>query len=254
MIFYFSGTGNSLWVAKQLAKAFDEPLIAIAEELQKEEISYTLSGAEKLFFVYPVHSWGPAVLVNRFIDKMKIEGYSGQQVYSVCTCGDEAGQTNDMIRKRLAKKGMSLTAGYSMIMPNNYILMKGFNTDSKEVEAEKLSKAPDSIAAIIATIRKGDGSLIYQEGSRPALKSKVIYPLFVTFAMRRNKFHSMDVCNSCGLCSRVCPTCSITMEDGQPEWNNSCVQCLACIHRCPMQAIEYGQETWKKGRYHHPEL
>ena len=74
MIFYFTGTGNSLWVAKQLKEAFDEPLIAIADELKRGEkvLKYNVRTDEKIFFVYPVHSWGPAVLVTRFIERLAL--------------------------------------------------------------------------------------------------------------------------------------------------------------------------------------
>lgn len=253
MIFYFTGTGNSLWVAKTLEKAFNEPLISIAESLQQEnkEISFTLREDEKIFFVYPVHSWGPAVLVTKFISRLKLERYTNQPIYSICTCGDECGYTTDILQKHLNKKGLTLTASHSIQMPNNYILMKGFDVDTKEVENKKLQQAPETMDSIIHQIDKE----IYHTGSKPFLKSRFVYPLFTTFAVGHNSFHAMkDICTSCGLCAHICPTGSITMEEGTPEWNNTCVQCTACIHRCPARAIEYGNETWKKGRYHHPDL
>ncbi|MBR2497846.1 MAG: EFR1 family ferrodoxin, partial [Parabacteroides sp.] len=55
-------------------------------------------------------------------------------------------------------------------------------------------------------------------------------------------------------CERICPTRTISMREGKPVWADTCVQCVACIHRCPVRAIEYGKETIKKGRYHHPEI
>ena len=66
MIFYFTGTGNSLWVAKALSEALGEPLVSIADELHKEKDGwvYPVRPDEKILFVYPVHSWGPAVSVS----------------------------------------------------------------------------------------------------------------------------------------------------------------------------------------------
>ena len=40
MIFYFSGTGNSAWVARQIAKAQQEELLAIAEEINKNKAQF----------------------------------------------------------------------------------------------------------------------------------------------------------------------------------------------------------------------
>lgn len=254
MIFYFTGTGNSLWVAKSLGEALGEPLVSIADELHKEEkdLVYPVRPDEKILFVYPVHSWGPAVLVTRFISRLTLNGYAGQPVYSVSTCGDECGYTNQLIGKSLGKRGISLSAAYSVIMPNNYILLPGFNVDSKEVEERKLQDAPLCVAEIIEAIWEHQQDALYHTGSMPGLKSYWIYPLFAHLAIGSNSFRVTDACISCGLCERICPTGTISMQDRKPVWANTCVQCVACIHRCPVRAIEYGKGTLKKGRYHHP--
>ena len=256
MIFYFTGTGNSLWVAKALAVALREPLVSIAEQLQtgKEELICPLREDEKILFVYPVHSWGPSIPVTRFVSRLKLTGYAEQPVYSVCTCGDECGYTADMLAKRLAARGIKQTAAYSVIMPNNYILMAGFNVDSKDVEEQKLKEAPAQVEAIAEAICRHQNVNLYKKGSMPFLKSYFVYPLFANFATGRNSFRATNACISCGLCEKICPTGTISLVDGKPVWANTCVQCVACIHRCPVRAIEYGKETVKKGRYHHPDI
>lgn len=255
MIFYFTGTGNSLCVAKALGKALSEPLVSIAEELKNSNpaLTYLLGQDEKVVFVFPVHSWGPAVPVTQFISRLILSGYAGQPIYSVSTCGDECGYTREKMRSTLLKQGLELTDSYSVVMPNNYILMPGFDVDSAEVQAEKLQAAPSRMAAIAEAIREREKVNLYHVGSMPALKSYLIYPLFATFALGRNSFYATDACISCGLCETVCPTDTITLKEGKPIWANTCVQCVACIHCCPTRAIEYGKATLKKGRYHHPE-
>lgn len=256
MIFYFTGTGNSLSVAKALGEALDEPLISIAEQLQqeKEEYDFSLREGERILFVYPVHSWGPAIPATRFASRLKLSGYKGQPVYSVCTCGDDCGYTADRFGKTLAGRGIQLTAAYCVMMPNNYILMPGFDVDNKDLEQKKLAEAPARITAIVEAIRRQGNVNLYKKGGMPFLKSYLVYPLFVNFATGRNSFRATDACISCGLCAKVCPTKTISMSDGRPVWANTCVQCVACIHRCPVRAIEYGKETLKKGRYHHPDI
>ena len=138
MIFYFTGTGNSRWVAEALGTAFDEPLVSIADALNEGKNAYPLGEREKVFFVFPVHSWGPAVLVPRFISRLILSGYKGQEVYFVCTCGDDCGYTDRIMRSILARRGIAVTGGFSVQMPNNYVLMPGFDVDSKMVETEKL--------------------------------------------------------------------------------------------------------------------
>lgn len=256
MIFYFTGTGNSLWVARGLSEALGEPLISIADELHREEedLAYPVRPDERILFVYPVHSWGPAVPVVRFVSRLTFTGYAGQPVYSVSTCGDECGYTDRLIGKALGKRGVSLTAAYAVIMPNNYILLPGFDVDGKEVEERKLQEAPARVAEIAEAIREHRQEALYQTGSMPGLKSYGIYPLFVHLAIGSNSFRVTDVCISCGLCERICPTGTIRLRAGKPVWADTCVQCVACIHRCPVRAIEYGKGTLKKGRYHHPEI
>ncbi|NDV47335.1 ferredoxin [Paludibacter sp. 221] len=256
MIFYFSGTGNSLWVAKQLGAYFDEKLVSIADELNKEEnnFQYHLADSEKVFFVFPVHSWGPAVLVLRFIEKMNLDNYSAQQVYAVCVCGDNCGYTDRIMQKELMQKNVLLTRTYSIQMPNNYILMKGFGIDTEEIKNEKLELAPSLIKEIEEDIQSGKHKNLYVSGKKSFLKSRIVYPAFKNYALGRNSFFATDACTSCGLCARVCPTNTISLVNKKPVWNNTCVQCTACIHRCPVRAIEYGKITRNQGRYHHPDM
>ena len=256
MIFYFSGTGNSLWVAKKISSAFDERIVSIAEELNESPSGfvYNLNPNEKVFFVFPVHSWGPAALTYRFVSKLKFKGYANQPVYIVCTCGDNCGYTNRIIGKKLHRKGIRLTNSYSLQMPNNYILMSGFNTDTKEVEQQKLKNAPCLLNNIIENIKSQSDETIYAVGSSPFMKSYAVYPLFRKFALGNSQFYAKENCTSCGLCEKICPTKSISLNEGKPQWKNTCVQCVACIHRCPVKAIEYGKISEGKGRYVHPKL
>ncbi|MEG2066533.1 MAG: EFR1 family ferrodoxin [Tannerellaceae bacterium] len=258
MIFYFTGTGNSLWVAEALSKALDEPLISIAEELGKDkgELAYSLGKQERVLFVFPIHSWGPAVPVQRFVARLRLYGYTEQAVYSVCTCGDDCGRTDKIMRTALRRRGITLVDSYSVQMPNNYILLPGFDVDSKEVETAKLQAAPMRVATLVEAIRKRRTvPSLYHAGTMAAFKSHLIHPLFTQFAIKKHAFYATEACVSCGLCQRICPTDTISLSvAGKPLWKDTCVQCLACIHRCPTRAIEYGKSTLKKGRYHHPDL
>ncbi len=256
MIFYFSGTGNSLWVGKELQRTFHGDLISIADELnlQDNPFEYTIAPDEPIFFVFPVHSWGPAILVNQFIKKLSIIGYHAQNIYAICTCGDNCGNTSDILAKALKKKKFRLTKTYSIAMPNNYILMKGFGLDPKELEKQKLQVAPTHLHEIVENIKKHEKSEIYERGKSAWLKSGVVYPLFKTFALGHNSFYATEACTSCGLCVRICPTKTISMIENSPKWSNHCVQCCGCIHRCPERAIEWGKITVGQGRYVHPDL
>ncbi len=262
MIFYFSGTGNSRWVAGKLSEILDcGTPAAVHEELRNAGESgmcrYSLGADEPLILVFPVHSWGPAVMMLRFVSHLEISNYGGQPVYAVCTCGDTCGWTDRMIRKALESRGLPLTACWSVRMPNNYILMKGFGVDTDEVRETKLHTAPHEIEAIAGAIRGQSHYRCYTVGKEPWLKTRVINPLFRRFLAgpdSRTEFRVSDACTGCGLCARNCPAGVITMQDGRPVWGRGCVQCTACINRCPVRAIDWGGITQSQGRYHHPAL
>lgn len=254
MIFYFTGTGNSLWAARKLGKRLNEPLRPI-DKWGKKEYVYTLQPTEKLLFVFPIHSWGLPVLMLRFIEKLKVEGYINQMIYMVCTCGDDCGNTDKVLQKMLSKKGLDLHGAFSVRMPNTYILLPGFDVDKKSLEEEKLIEAERRIQEIGDMIL-GERPVkkLYTSGSFACLKTNMVYPLFARFFIGKTSFYATDKCTACGLCARICPTGTISLEEQRPRWGNDCVQCLACIHRCPVRAIEYGKQTQQKGRYHHPGL
>lgn len=260
MVFYFSATGNSLWVAQYISNAFNEPLCEVSGFIRKhsaEGLRYTLRDeAEMLFFVFPVHSWGPALVMLHFIRELQLSGLKGNCVFAIGTCGDDCGYTDRIVRKELADKCIPLEAFFSLKMPNNYILMRGFGVDPEPVKDEKLALAPSGMEQIVKAVntRSYSESQILRTGMS-WLKSYVVYPVFKKFVIGRQSFRTTDACISCGLCAKVCPTGTIVMQNGRPVWQGrDCVQCTACIHRCPAKAIEFGKVSVGKGRYVHPVL
>ena len=102
MIFYFSGTGNSAWVARQLAEGQNEELLSIAVEIDKNK-EYKLREGEKVGFVFPVYAWGPPEIVLRFIRRLKMT--KPEYLFFVCTCGDDTGRTAQLFSSAVARKG-----------------------------------------------------------------------------------------------------------------------------------------------------
>lgn len=252
MIFYFSGTGNSEYVARQLAERLgDNRLVAMGDALAHAQFSYTLSEGETVGWVFPVHSWGPAAVADEFARHVSLAGYSAANYcYVVATCGDECGEAVKMMRRALGS--IKVNAAFSVQMPNNYILLPGFDVDSREVEQAKRNGAPERIDEVASAITRRWEVDDVVVGTLAAVKSRLVYRLFRRFYMSDKPFVAEPMlCNRCGKCARVCPVGNIEIgHDGAPRWKGKCAMCLSCIHRCPKRAIEYGKVSRSKGRYH----
>lgn len=254
MIFYFTGTGNSLQAAKNIAWHNNEQLISIAREMNSFDgkFEYALREGEIIGFIFPVYAWAPPKMVLDFIEKLKFNNYKNNYIFSVATCGENIGNTMKVLDNLLKKNNMKLKSGFSLKMPNNYIIIG--DIDSQKVQTEKLSAAEEDLRNINRIIKeKNEGVFIVNKGLFPGILTSVINPLFNKNAINTKKFRVSDKCNSCGLCQKVCNSNTIRVNK-KPQWGDKCTQCLACIHICPVKAIQYGKTTEQKGRYINPNI
>ena len=289
MIFYFSGTGNTKWAASKLASATHEDLISIAPYMRADDSSHTLAEPfilkenERLGFVFPVHGWRVPKLVREFIGKMKVQraesdaagsqtlsdisgnsGSSGSQTfaYCVCTAGDSIGLTienlNEVISQNPSLQALGITkvsSSYSLIMPESYVGLPFMDVDPKEKEIRKKSKSAQELAVICEEIfdrKEGVNQLV--KGPIPWFFTKVVGGFFENVLITDKRFHvEKDKCVKCGICANVCPVGDIKGGHGEyPEWlhHKDCLTCFTCYHHCPHHAIEFGNQTQKKGQYY----
>lgn len=254
MIFYFSGTGNSLQAAKLISEHNGERLISIAAlmHLKKEVYEYTLEENEIIGFVYPIYAWAPPMMVMEFIKKLKFNNYKGNYTFSAVTCGGNIGNTMKLMANSLKLVGLELHSGFSVKMPSNYVIMG--DIEAKDNVNEKLFAAETelkSINQIIKNRQKGIFQVV--KGFMPFVRTSVISPLFNKSALSTKKFYAEDKCTGCGICEKVCNAQTIKV-DKKPSWGMECTQCLACLHLCPVKAIQFGKGTERKGRYINPNV
>lgn len=251
MIFYFSGLGNTKYVAKEIGAAIFETPRFIPDYLPEAVEDET---TESVGFLFPIYSWGVPPIVLDFIKRIPeklVNNWREKElpVWTVCTYGDETGGAIDILRKALKKRGLRLQGAWSVRMPNTYVLLPGFDVDPKEIEKEKLSEAKGRISEIARKIKDGCWEDDYHTGSFPALRTKLIFPLFVKYGINAKKWHHTNACVKCGRCIKACPVNNISMGETGPLWGEDCTSCLACFHNCPYHAVEYGKITKNKGQY-----
>lgn len=256
MILYFSGTGNSEYVAKYLAgELTDNYIMPVTDPecmaILKETIS---SGASYIGFVFPIYSWGVPQIISDFISDIApdiIDDINKRNiaVWMVATCGDETGNAHVMFRKACDKSGLKVRGMWSVVMPNTYVLLPGFDVDSDHIRETKLKVAPDRIRHIASRIQKGIWECDITKGSMPCLKTMLVFPFFKKWGINSKKWKATQDCIGCGRCMGACPVKNITIIDSKPVWGNNCVSCLACYHVCNTHAVQYGTVTRNKGQY-----
>ncbi|MBR4468229.1 MAG: EFR1 family ferrodoxin [Bacteroidales bacterium] len=256
MIFYFSGCGNSKHVAETIAAGLNDTLTFIPEAAREGRYEYELAEGERLGFVFPIYSWAPPRLVLDFVEKLNINvgpsTGSGTLPYTyfACTCGDNCGLTEKVFRKAVEEKGWSLSACFSVQMPETYIGMAGFKLDTPENAQLKIERADDLLRKDITRLINREGFSEMVVGSLAWLKTYMVNPGFNRSATDDSKYHVTEACVHCGKCAEVCPLKNITMEDGHPKWNGHCTMCMGCYHHCPVNAIQYSKATEGKGQYY----
>ena len=230
MIFYFTGTGNSLYAAQKLADEGEE-IISIIDALRRKAFHYVLKEKEKLGFVFPVYFYTVSDPVLEFVRNLKVE--NAGFVYAVIPCGASIGPAGGFLKQELKQRGLELQRVDALVVPDGALIF--YDIDSPEKMQAKLEVAGNRIT----------GSAALGKAGLAAYHA----------CMSTRKFHAEATCIACGKCAANCPSSAISMVDGRPVWTKSkCLKCCACINRCPVSAIQYGRKTVKRGRYVNPVL
>ena len=245
MIIYFSGTGNSRFLAKLLAKALDEPLADAASDIRAGEAGAYESDTPYIF-VCPTYAWRMPRVFETYLSTCLLEG--SKEAYFVMTCGGETGNAAAYIRRFCARKGLLYRGLLSVAMPENYIAM--FEATPEEEDAGLVGAAAEKVLAAAEMIRQGFAFPETKATALDKIKSSIVNDGFYKFQIDPAKFTAGEDCTGCGLCASACPLANIRLSAGRPVWGSACTHCMACICRCPAGAIEWGKGTAGRRRYY----
>lgn len=258
MILYFSATGNSLAIARQLAERLNERLMLLIEAVKQD-----LTGEKRIGLVFPTYDFNLPPAMPEMVARLKISPQS--YVFTVITCGSMAGNCVWVLRRLLRKKGIELAYSHKVSMPDNSALAFGRNPNK---QLGKYERVPARMEQIIRELQAESHTLHYSWFGllswllgRPAMERGMIHYLGPKV--------NADKCNGCGTCVCVCPMENIQLVESIKAKDRSsdsksaqvavtgdhCTVCLACVHACAQQAISTnGKETLKERQYRHQQI
>lgn len=244
MIVYFTGTGNSKYIAEKIEKITEDGIIDSTKYIKNNE-NPTLNSEKPFVFVCPTYGWRIPRVFDEFIRKSNFEG--SKKAYFVMNCGSDIGNAEETISILCKEKGFEFMGIKEIIMPENYIAM--FPVPGEEESAQIIEKADPIIEKAADEIKEckkfEERKLRAFDKAKSGFVNNIFYKKFV----KADKFYAKDNCIGCGKCEELCMLNNIKLVENKPAWGSDCTHCMACICNCPVEAIEYGKKSVGKRRY-----
>ena len=244
-IYYFSGTGNTLWSAQKMAGIIGGgcELVNIGQEARKSEIKIE---ADAVVFLFPSYAYGLPLIVHRFVKKATIKaGY----IAAFVTFGTSPRGTLGELGRILKKKYSG--PSYFGLIPavENYIAIFGPPTEKTLERRLAMQKETTEEAGRCVVERRANTINMFSPFS------SLVSALFSLGAKIFYRFYRVSgECNGCEVCAKVCPVSAIVMKDGRPVFSGRCEHCQGCLNLCPLRAIHFGRVNANTPQYHHPEI
>lgn len=244
MILFFSGTGNSEYAAKRIAKEIGDEVLNLFQKIRCRDFA-ELHSESPWVVIVPTYAWRIPRIVQEWLEKTSLVG--NKNLYFVLTCGGNAGNAGKYLEKLCRIKKMNYMGYREIKMPENYIAM--FSAPAEEEALAIIRQAESVMDEIALMIKSNDpfprSTITFWDKMNSGIVNDIFYPFFV----HAKKFYATDVCIACGKCVAVCPLNNIRLESRKPKWGKDCTHCMACICRCPSEAIEYGKHSKGLTRY-----
>jgi ferredoxin len=244
IIFYFTGTGNSLKIAKAAAYEIGDCEIIPMGANQGITVSHQY---DSIGFIYPVYFWAIPKAVRKFIADIKIKNNENAYCYAAASYGGLAGNGITLLHKMLLEKNIILKYGKTLKIFSNYIIHFTMPNNIEKI----LIKSDKKLAKIIDAIKNKKTNAI----GKPNKTINNFYEKSIGFIASWDENYSInEKCIGCGICKSVCPVNNIEIKENKPAFKHNCEQCMACIQYCPEAAINYKDKTQKKKRYTNPAI
>ena len=224
MVFYFTGTGNSFYVAERIE---DRP-ISIPQVIHNENLDFS---AESIGIVAPIYGHELPSMVKEFLSKAT---FHTDYFYLILTYGNRHGGAAELAKQLCNECGVDVRYINILWMVDNWLPSFDMNEQKmidKKVDEQIASICADidSRKAMIAPVTDADRAAHREYLSRIRQMPPDVFQHFIKVA---------DACVGCGICEKVCPSGSIRVVGGKAVHTpGKCQTCLACVHACPQKAI-----------------
>lgn len=240
IVFYFTATGNSLFIAKQLS---DSPL-SIPQELKKTDLTYE---ADEIGFVFPDYAAAVPVIVREFVEKAR---FNASYIFSVITFGNASVNVAEWWNDWAKAKGLNNNYINTILMVDNYLPVFDMN---EQIKIDK--KTDENMAGIIGDI-SGHKDFIAPSEMGWFTKEMLQGMQDMHFSQKSEQLIKLDAdkCIQCTTCTEVCPRGNFSLASGELQISGKCEFCLACVQNCPQHALSLERERNKEARYRHPDI
>lgn len=244
MNFFFTGTGNSLYVAKQL----DEDHRSIPQVLRQNDLAFS---AERIGIVCPIYGHEMPQMVKEFLQKATLDT---EYLYLILTYGKRHGGAAELAKKYLDSIGKKAAYINTVLMVDNFL--PAFDM-AKEMALDK--KVQDQLALIKADIENRKRSV-----QKASFADRATHKGYLSMVKNAPEtvwadYIITDDCIGCGICTKVCPAGCIHLSGQRAvHTGEHCQACYACIHVCPQKAIRFGDIPMREPnpdvRYRNPNV
>ena len=224
MLFYFTGTGNCLYAAKQI----EENPVSIPQVMKGSELDFT---ADAIGIVSPVYGHEVPNMVREFMHKAT---FHTNYFYMVLTYGNRHGGAAELAEKLCRECGITPNYINVLLMVDNWL--PNFDMDEQRSMDKKVD---EHLAKIVSDIQARKNWLApVTDTDRAAHQEFLARKSSMPADAWQHLIRMTDACVGCGICAKVCPTGSIRIVNGKAVHTpGNCQTCFACVHACPKKAI-----------------
>jgi ferredoxin len=236
-IFYFTATGNSLFVAKQIGEAvFSVPQMFKNNDLVHE--------SDAIGFVFPCYAFDIPNIIKDFLKQGK---FKAEYFFAIMTYGSKSGSGLKNLEILANQYNIKFHYTNEIEMIDNYLPGFDINVQLRNEPFKFINKNLENIKIDIKCRKM---NTVKPKGIFSRLLSFIVNKSFRITGKEDSNFSIDKSCTLCGTCSKVCPKGNITIGQ-KPIYHHNCQYCMACIHSCPITAIHIKSEKNSK-RYRNP--